>query len=148
MDSAFSTQVGGSHYKVLSIQPTEYIIKNGLGFCEGNVVKYATRYKLKGGVEDLMKARHYIDMLIELHDTRGFSEKAVASWYAFLRVIGINTFSITPGEYSSKNGLSVEEAAIISHITHYQRDRNDRHLHSARLNLSILIANHEQGEAE
>lgn len=59
-------QVGGRHYE-LQIQPVEYIVKNGLGFCEGNVIKYVTRYKVKGGKEDLLKARHYIDMLIEFN---------------------------------------------------------------------------------
>jgi hypothetical protein len=63
--SAWDTQVGGSHYNKYAIQPTEYIIKNNLPFCEGNVIKYVTRWKDKGGVEDLKKARHYLDLLIE-----------------------------------------------------------------------------------
>jgi hypothetical protein len=61
----YGEQYGGEHYRKYAIQPTQYIIRNKLGFCEGNVVKYITRYKDKGGVEDLKKARHYIDMLIE-----------------------------------------------------------------------------------
>ena len=60
----YDTQVGGDHYKKLAIQPTEYIIKNNLNFCEGNVIKYVTRWRLKGGVEDLLKAQHYLDLLI------------------------------------------------------------------------------------
>lgn len=56
-----------SHYDV-PIQPWDYIAANHLGFFEGNVVKYVTRWKSKGGVEDLQKARHYLDKLIELHD--------------------------------------------------------------------------------
>lgn len=63
--SSLDTQIGGDHYKELSIQPIEYILANKLGFCEGNVVKYITRYKSKNGLEDLKKAKHYIDMLIE-----------------------------------------------------------------------------------
>ena len=58
------TQVGGTHYQ-LPIQPVEYIIKNNLGYIEGNIIKYITRYKNKNGVEDLKKAQHYIKMLIE-----------------------------------------------------------------------------------
>jgi hypothetical protein len=61
----YMTQVGGDHYSKYAIQPTEYIIKNKLNFCEGNVVKYVTRWRDKGGVDDLKKAKHYIDMLIE-----------------------------------------------------------------------------------
>lgn len=64
--SAFDTQVGGSHYKQFAIQPTEFIYKNNLGFLEGNAIKYLTRWKIKGGLEDLKKARHYVDMLIEM----------------------------------------------------------------------------------
>lgn len=59
------SQVGGSHYKDMLIQPLEYIIANKLSFCEGNVVKYVSRWKNKNGIEDLRKARHFLDMLIE-----------------------------------------------------------------------------------
>ena len=59
-------QVGGSHYKDKAIQPVEYIHANNMGFCAGNVVKYVTRYKDKGGIADLEKARHYLDILIQL----------------------------------------------------------------------------------
>jgi hypothetical protein len=57
-------QVGGSHYKSLAIQPIEYILSNGLNFAEGNIIKYTTRYKQKGGVEDLRKVIHYAELLI------------------------------------------------------------------------------------
>ena len=63
---ALSTQVGGTHYKDLAIQPVEYIHANGLGYFEGNVVKYVSRWRDKGGIPDLEKARHYIDLLIQL----------------------------------------------------------------------------------
>jgi hypothetical protein len=64
--SEFDTQVGGNHYKNFAIQPLEFIVKNNLDFLQGNVVKYVVRYKEKGGIEDLKKARHYLDMMIEL----------------------------------------------------------------------------------
>ena len=63
--SAIEIQVGGNHYKDMKIQPIEYIQANNLGYCEGNVIKYVSRFKSKNGVEDLRKARHYIDLLIE-----------------------------------------------------------------------------------
>lgn len=65
-EPANATQVGGEHYKRQAIQPWDYIIANQLGFLEGNVVKYVTRHRGKGGVEDLRKARHYLDKLIEV----------------------------------------------------------------------------------
>lgn len=58
-------QVGGSHYEKLKIQPIEYIMANDLGFCEGCVVKYVTRYEDKGGALDLMKAKQCIDFIID-----------------------------------------------------------------------------------
>lgn len=61
-----SVQEGGAHYKKLKIQPVEYIHGNELQFCEGCVIKYVTRWRDKGGIEDLRKARHFIDILIEL----------------------------------------------------------------------------------
>lgn len=57
-------QVGGDHYKNMKIQPIEYIMANELGFIEGCVVKYVSRYRVKGGVSDLKKARHFLDILI------------------------------------------------------------------------------------
>lgn len=59
-------QVGGNHYKDLKIQPIEYIYANGLDYFEGNVIKYITRHRKKNGKQDLEKAKHYIDLLIEL----------------------------------------------------------------------------------
>jgi hypothetical protein len=62
---AIDTQVGGGHYKDMKIQPIQYTLANNLGFCEGNIIKYISRYKNKNGVEDLMKAKHYIELLME-----------------------------------------------------------------------------------
>ena len=59
-------QVAGAHYKEKVIQPWDYIAANALGYFEGNVIKYVSRWRDKGGVEDLRKARHYLDKLIEL----------------------------------------------------------------------------------
>jgi len=61
-----SKQEGGNHYKDMPIQPIEFIQKNGLSFAQGNVIEYICRYKAKNGLQDLKKARHYIDLLIEL----------------------------------------------------------------------------------
>ena len=62
---ALAIQIGGAHYKAMAIQPVEYILENGIGYCEGNVIKYVSRWRDKGGLEDLRKARHYLDLLIE-----------------------------------------------------------------------------------
>jgi len=61
-------QVGGTHYTKKSIQPWDYIHENNLCYFTGNAVKYLSRWKDKGGVEDLKKAIHYIEKLIELEE--------------------------------------------------------------------------------
>lgn len=70
--SALETQVDGDHYKKLAIQPMEYSMANGLDACQHTIIKYVTRFRDKGGVRDLVKAAHVIDMLIE------FEQKAQA----------------------------------------------------------------------
>jgi hypothetical protein len=64
--SALETQVAGSHYKDLKIQPVEYIHANNIPFIEGSIIKYATRWRDKGGIKDLEKIKHFVDLLIEL----------------------------------------------------------------------------------
>jgi hypothetical protein len=67
---SYNKQVGGNHYKKYKIQPAEFIIKNNIGFCEGNIIKYVLRFKEKGGVQDLEKAKHYIELLIDSTKSR------------------------------------------------------------------------------
>jgi hypothetical protein len=64
--SANAVQVGGGHYQTKAIQPWDYIVSNRLGYLEGNVVKYVSRWQEKGGRQDLEKARHYLDKLLEV----------------------------------------------------------------------------------
>ena len=61
-------QVGGDHYKETAIQPVEYIHANKLGYIEGNIVKYISRWRNKNGLEDLQKIKEYVDILIELEE--------------------------------------------------------------------------------
>ena len=68
MTTANDTQIGGDHYKEKSIQPWDFIAANQLGYFEGHIVKYVSRWQDKGGINDLKKARHYLDKLIELKD--------------------------------------------------------------------------------
>ncbi len=68
--AVLGTQVGGSHYTECTIQPIEYIWANNLGFSEGNIIKYVTRYRSKGGIKDLEKAKHNIELLIEHEEAK------------------------------------------------------------------------------
>ena len=63
--SVYNKQIGGTHYKKMKIQPSKFVIENKLLFPEGNVIKYICRHQYKGGKEDLLKAMHFIEMIIE-----------------------------------------------------------------------------------
>ena len=63
--SAYDTQSGGSHYRDMAIQPSKFIKANDIPWFEANVIKYICRWRAKNGMEDLRKARHYLDLLIE-----------------------------------------------------------------------------------
>lgn len=65
-ESALDVQVGGGHYKSLVIQPVEFCQKNKLPYCESNVIKYTVRHNSKNGIEDLRKAKHYLELLAQL----------------------------------------------------------------------------------
>jgi len=69
MFDTMSTQIGGDHYTVMNIQPMEYSMANGLNACQHTIIKYVSRYKDKGTpLQDLTKAKHTIDMLIEIEE--------------------------------------------------------------------------------
>ena len=75
MSNPYDKQVGGDHYSKMKIQPAEFINKNKMMFAEGNAIKYICRHINKGGEQDLQKAKHYIDMIIE-RDYGDDSEKS------------------------------------------------------------------------
>ena len=72
--SALDEQVGGDHYKKLGIQPVELIRDINANFFQGNVIKYITRYKDKNGIKDLEKAKHYLELIEELHPNNNSSK--------------------------------------------------------------------------
>ena len=65
-ESAKEKQIGGDHYKNLKIQPVDFCQINQLNYCESNIIKYVTRHKSKNGAEDLQKAKHYINLLLDI----------------------------------------------------------------------------------
>lgn len=64
--SPLAQQAGGDHYKKMAIQPVEYITKNNLSFMEGLVIKYVSRHKVKNGPEDIKKAIHTLQLILQL----------------------------------------------------------------------------------
>lgn len=73
--SALDTQIGGDHYKKLKIQPVEYMHANGIPFIEGCIIKYASRWRDKGGIADLEKIKHFAQLLIDLETAEAASEQ-------------------------------------------------------------------------
>ena len=69
--SVYDKQIGGKHYLKYKIQPSKFVVENKLLYPEGSVIKYILRHQDKGGKEDLLKAKHFIDMIIE----RDYSEE-------------------------------------------------------------------------
>lgn len=65
---ASEQQVGGTHYKTMAIQPGEFIRANGIGWYEGNAIKYICRHKAKGEQQDIQKAIHYLELILEEYD--------------------------------------------------------------------------------
>lgn len=65
-DGPLAAQVGGDHYKQMAIQPAEFIHKNGLGYLQGNIIKYVCRHASKGGEQDIRKAIHYCRLILKL----------------------------------------------------------------------------------
>tara|TARA_R100000329_G_C7523230_1_gene184492 strand:- start:208 stop:474 length:267 start_codon:yes stop_codon:yes gene_type:complete len=74
--SAYKKQIGGSHYRNMVMQPSEFINKNKLPFAEGSAIKYICRHAAKGKEEDIQKAIHYLEMILE----RDYTEKKKESW--------------------------------------------------------------------
>lgn len=73
-----NNQVGGDHYKRLTIQPAEFIHANGIGFFEGNAISYICRHKFKNGSEDLQKAIHHLELLLALE--YGLTRDSIGGW--------------------------------------------------------------------
>ena len=63
--SAYKKQIGGKHYLKYKVQPSRFVVENKLLYPEGCVIKYILRHQDKGGKQDLEKAKHFIDMIIE-----------------------------------------------------------------------------------
>tara|TARA_R100001244_G_scaffold4696_1_gene5967 strand:- start:805 stop:1074 length:270 start_codon:yes stop_codon:yes gene_type:complete len=76
--SIWEKQIGGTHYRKMKIQPSKFVIENKMLFAEGNIIKYICRHPYKDGKQDLEKAKHFIDMIIE-RDYSG-EEEPTETW--------------------------------------------------------------------
>ena len=124
--SALDYQVGGGHYKDRAIQPVQYWMANLMGGCEASIVKYVTRWRDKGGVEDLRKARHFLALILE---NEAYQRLHAEQRRAFPLVSRIG---IRPDQYSSENQLDMPERAIMAHLDPWVRFGDRSSLDGAR----------------
>ena len=111
--SALDEQVGGDHYKKLGIQPIELIRDINANFFQGNVIKYITRYKYKNGIKDLEKAKHYLELIEELHPRN--NNNKIASY----EIDKVN-------EYICANKIDTDAAKIIRIVSLCGNDKIDK----------------------
>ena len=110
--SALDEQVGGDHYKKLGIQPVELIRDINANFFQGNVIKYITRYKDKNGIKDLEKAKHYLELMKELHPNNNSGK--------------ITSYEIdSVNEYVCENKIDTDAAKIIRIVSLCGNDKID-----------------------
>ena len=88
LNSSYDKQIGGSHYQGFVIQPSQFVIENKMLFPEGSAIKYICRHSKKDGKQDLLKAIHFIEMIIE----RDYSDKSEESWIEGFRKWKHETF--------------------------------------------------------
>ena len=96
---ATDVQIGGSHYKDMTMQPIELIAALRCSFIQGCIIKYISRYKNKNGAQDIKKCVHYAQLAIELGDKRRCNDKVLS--------MSINMYTI-------KNKLTILQRKIIT----------------------------------
>lgn len=123
--TALDTQVGGDHYKVQGIQPVEFIQANKLNFFEGSAVKYITRHRLKNGKQDLEKAIHYIQMLIEFeYPEKTASAETPPAARGEGRTVVIHDLDRVPGnlEFAKREDVTAALKEMFNLETHHRRE--------------------------
>lgn len=132
--SALDYQVGGGHYKDRRIQPVQYWKANLMGGCESSIVKYLTRWQDKGGLEDVRKARHFLQFILE--------DEAYRRLYAEQRkAFPLHTgLGFRPDEYATENRLDMPERAILGHLDPWVRFGDASSLEGAVKWLDEMIA--------
>ena len=123
------TQIGGDHYAKMQIQPVQFIHANSLPFIEGTVIKYVSRWKSKGGLQDLEKARHMVSMLIAY----GPDEHAVY-------MPGFYDLACAVDDYVTANDIPQMEALIIEYVATWRQTNGIRTLKMARSLLDTMIS--------
>ena len=121
-------QIGGDHYTKMQIQPVQFIHANSIPFIEGTIIKYVSRWKSKGGLQDLEKARHMVSMLIAY----GPDEHAVY-------MPSFDDLARAVDDYTSANDIDRMEALIIEYVVTWRQTNGIRTLKLARSLLDTIV---------
>jgi len=133
---ALGRQVGGTHYKNNAIQPIEFVMANGLGFCEANVVKYVTRYQSKGGTEDLRKVEHYLQLHMETIQSEPWLLRQIRIWLANKGELGIQCY-----DYFAANDITdPRQQILITGVCYWRGDGNTYSLETMLNAVRALIS--------
>lgn len=132
--TALEQQIAGNHYKRLAIQPVEFTMSNQMQFCEGNVIKYVTRWRDKGGMKDLRKAAHFIDFILENEPYRH-----QFTVHRPLYIIGEQMGAISAEHYILSNGIENPAAGVIRYIWLWNISGRLGQLYSAQKWMADLI---------
>lgn len=135
---ANATQVGGSHYRN-DIQHWDFVAQYGLGYFEGQVTKYVTRWRKKNGVQDLRKAQHFLRKLIELVSNEGYAKEPSA------KVDHEPDFKVAT--YLAANGLDDDESLVIISLAWWVKTGQHDFLLGAACALDALLKLAELEEA-
>ena len=111
-------QVGGNHYSKMKIQPMEFCHRNKFTLLEGSIIKYVSRWRTKNGLEDLKKAHHCTEILIDLETGK---DKIVSVIVEYFRDLFFGRkFEIMPEDYVEQNEFEDDEADVILHISYWR----------------------------
>ena len=127
--TATDQQVGGKHYREMAIQPIEFILANNMGFAEGSVIEYVSRWRQKGGLEDLKKALHFLEFITE-------SRNQIADMRHGFRVLKP---TITAHKYIEANAIPEQEADIIRWVYFWSHNPNLINLENAVISLQSFV---------
>lgn len=141
MSESLSIQVGGNHYKKMSVQPVEFALVNGLNTCQANIIKYVCRHQDKDGAGDLKKAIHYCDLWLEIGAAGASEEVAVCpSESRFTRWHVPQTKDHRPiDDFVNKNRLPSQVEVVVKLICHLP---GPARIKSARAVLVTLLFQH------
>lgn len=125
-------QVSGNHYLQMAIQPFELTLANDLGGVEHTIIKYVSRWPDKGGIDDVRKARHTLDFLIEDAEEL-IALRTPRRWI---------TARVTAHQYCTANQLPKLESEVVRHICFWSHNQEVRELHCCAEVLDQILADH------